>query len=587
LYQSQEKCIKQLNTSLTEFEFYKSLNMIKYSINTDKYELETKTTANGYRIESLLNKRTMTLGIDNLIKSEKTKNIIESKMKNYSSYKMKLVKDIQKGIEYKNTGKDRLHRKLAKKYNLGISEADSGLAAAIGIIKSSETWHMKTIKNLEDKIIEIAKYLEESLEQNKEKSINKKTKKHKFKSNFFKGKKKHLQYLKNKLEKLQQEQKLSIHFGKNEYRRLRYEREILKELELFPKGNEKKINKTQHNIKRLKQEYQNKRLEYFVEGTVEKGNTKIVIEYQKDCNKEDNKYQLRLIFGKSNKEQIIIKDIKIPKSHLSTFTIEQFNRQANRISYNSKGKLILNCTYNYIKPISEEIEQVIESKGTIGIDIGPHEITYVLVKNDGNPFKKGSFNISTILDKRNKETERNLSEIIEKIIQIGKDNSFYSITIENLFFDNHSYKYRSRKLNRILSKFPFELFEKLIISKTTRNGIKLNKINPAYTSYIGIKKYSNRDDVTSNHNLKSKDYSAALVIGRRGLGLREKFVICIRGFSKRFNKKISQSFSVSTLFKQSEKCLNTTNHFNKSNWSLWKNIKKNESDIRNLISSVS
>jgi len=73
LYQSQEKCIKQLNTSLTEFEFYKSLNMIKYSINTDKYELETKTTANGYRIESLLNKRTMTLGIDNLIKSEKNK----------------------------------------------------------------------------------------------------------------------------------------------------------------------------------------------------------------------------------------------------------------------------------------------------------------------------------------------------------------------------------------------------------------------------------------------------------------------------------------------------------------------------------
>jgi hypothetical protein len=65
-------------------------------------------------------------------------------------------------------------------------------------------------------------------------------------------------------------------------------------------------------------------------------------------------------------------------------------------------------------------------------------------------------------------------------------------------------------------------------SKCARKGIKLKKINPAYTSIIGIYKYSNRDNLSYAHNANSKDLSAALVIGRRGLGLYEREVVCLR-----------------------------------------------------------
>jgi hypothetical protein len=79
-----------------------------------------------------------------------------------------------------------------------------------------------------------------------------------------------------------------------------------------------------------------------------------------------------------------------------------------------------------------------------------------------------------------------------------------------LTFDNNKYKYRSKNKNRLLMKFPFDMFDTLIKSKTTRKGLKLKD-----TLFIGLLKYSYRDDITSNHNRKSKNYSAALTIGSR------------------------------------------------------------------------
>ena len=64
-------------------------------------------------------------------------------------------------------------------------------------------------------------------------------------------------------------------------------------------------------------------------------------------------------------------------------------------------------------------------------------------------------------------------------------------------------------------KFPFEMFASFLKSKTTRKGLKLKQVNPKYTSFIGLLKYSYRNDITSNHNIKSKYYSATLTIGSR------------------------------------------------------------------------
>ena len=92
--------------------------------------------------------------------------------------------------------------------------------------------------------------------------------------------------------------------------------------------------------------------------------------------------------------------------------------------------------------------------------------------------------IKFIYEKEETFEERLSKDILENITKKCIEEGFYSISIEKLTFDNNKYKYRSKKLNRLLMKFPFEMFASLIKSKTTRKGLKLKEVNPKYTSFI-------------------------------------------------------------------------------------------------------
>ena len=450
MYLVKEKILEQLNIDNSTFELYRTLKMLRYSSRTNKYD-----------INSILQVRTLTLGIENLITEEQKEQVLQ-KMKEFSSFKHKITKEKLNGKSFSNSGKDRLHRKIGKDYNLTSLETDSGLKYVEGTIKSVTSWYEKSIKNLEDKILKIQEKLEQDLINNKKKE------KKNYHRNYFKGKKKKLDYLKNKLVKLQSDNRLSIHYGKSIYIKIKNQKDIL-----FKETNLKNRKQIIHNLSRLKEEYRKKRLEYFVEGSVKIGNKKIVIEKSQESK---SGYQIRFIFSTKKSEQIILQINKFPSSH-NTFNLETYNKQSNRISFNSKGKLVLYCTYSYIKPFNLEVELGKNSKGTCGIDIGPNEITCVFIKNDGNPYKKFSYDVSTLLDKRNKDTIRNISEILENITKKCIEEGFYSISIEKLTFDNNKYKYISKNKNRLLMKFPFEMFASLIKSKTTRKGLKRKEVN--------------------------------------------------------------------------------------------------------------
>ena len=121
----------------------------------------------------------------------------------------------------------------------------------------------------------------------------------------------------------------------------------------------------------------------------------------------------------------------------------------------------------------------------------------------------------------------------------------------------------------MLKKFPHQIFEDLIEGKCSRRGIKLKKINPAYTSVIGIFKYSNRDNLSPKHTAKSKDLSAALAIGRRGLGFVERAIVCIKVSSK------TKSLKLRSLFPESEKeGKKTAKKRGSCNWYLWNQLKR-------------
>lgn len=492
-----DKTISKLNISEDELDHMIKLNHIQYSSKTDKFN-----------IDSVLEKRTMTIGLDKLINDD-LKEILLNKMNAQSSFIKFLFSQMQKG----NTFTANQCCTIGQvDFNLMSYEALSSYAIAKGKYDSSQSWLEKKINNLSERIEIKQKELDNLIQSGKYKKFN---------PIFVKGKKKQLAILKSKLQQAQSKDYLPTWFGN-------------------------------HNLKD-KELYKKSRLSLFIQGEeAHKGNRNIRIEYDKENNYQLSIYQQKFI-------------INIPNSHLNSFTLDGFNRQSANITFNEKGKLILNITYHYIKPIINP-----KSKGSVGIDIGPKEIAVCFIKNDGNPHHYVHYSIGNLLDMRTEDSQREISIILDKIISQAKHFGFYQISIENLNFKDN-YKFKSKQLNRMLNKFPFRIFEKLIESKCYRNGIKLKKINPAYSSIIGLFKYANRDNLNTSHDAKSKDLSAALVIGRRGLGFHEKAIITTRSFGKLISIPIK---SLLSSLDDGDNKLNWESKKSKSNWSLWSKLKK-------------
>ena len=490
MYIDKYKTLSALNISESELLMHRAAKNILYSERTDKYD-----------IDSILEKRTMTIGLEKFLTDEQKADII-SNMQKFSSLKRKLFSLIQRGVSLKNSGKDRIHRQVAKDdYGFGAVIADSALSLAVGSYKSTNTWHLKTIGNLKEKIKTL------------ETKIKGKTKKEGA------PQQRGLALSKAKLSKLEKQGHLSVWFGKKFLSRDVQDKEA----------------------------YRKKRLEFFVSGSASaRGNSVIRIEYSKD-----GKYQLKL-FGLKT-------PISIPKSHQNTFSLDNFNRQASRIAFNSKGKLVLHITYSYIRPL-KRLKQM--KAGSVGIDINPNGLGICFVKNDGNPEKYQYISIGNLKDKRSAETSRLLSKEIDNILDFAAENGYNHISIEDLDFSKKVIK--NREIRRLLSKFPWQLFYTLIKSKCNRRGFILKAVNPAYTSIIGIFKYSYRDNLSDAHHRKSKDLGAALVIARRGLGFRERAVVSVRGLKKK-------TIGISALLSLAEHKLNNINT-KFSNLSLWKEL---------------
>ena len=514
-YKTLEKASQLLNIPQEDLLVYRASGDIFYSTKTEKYD-----------INSILQTRTMTIGIEKYLSNEEQEKLIEE-MKSYSSLKFKIFKELTKNTKFNSNGTDRLHRVLAKKTNPKFTNliADTALADAQGLLQSSITWKAKYEENLRDKIDEYKLKLAKNSYHKTTKKLSKESK-----SKLKKG----LAFSKQKL-------KESV---KNEYKSIWFGGKHLK-------GDIQDI-----------EAYKTSRLELFIQGTAGLGNKKIGIQYDK----KGRNYELRIL-------DKLIKNIKIPKSHKSTFTLDNFNRQSSRISFNKNGKMILNISYSYIKPI--KIDHFKKTLGTLGIDIGPKEIAVCFVKNDGNPLKYKHYSIAHLLDSRNEEKQRQISLILDQIIEEAKLEGFYHITIENL--DNLEFKKTSNhNLNRMLSKFPKTIFEDLITSKCARQGIKIKKVHPAYTSIIGLFKYSNRDNLSTNHTSKSKDLSAALVVGRRGLGIVEKPIISIRVFKRIYTLQLTSLLnSAEHGLSKKEWKYNSFNH-------LWKSLKTEYSSVQAL-----
>jgi len=106
----------------------------------------------------------------------------------------------------------------------------------------------------------------------------------------------------------------------------------------------------------------------------------------------------------------------------------------------------------------------------------------------------------------------------KKVILKDGDIVTIDLVIEKLNFTKKKdglISKRGKKYNEMLSSLAYSKFDSIITSKCIKNRIFLNKVNPAWTSWIAKRKYCPKMKL----NIHS---GASYVIARRGMFLKDK-----------------------------------------------------------------
>ncbi|MDJ0736986.1 MAG: IS200/IS605 family accessory protein TnpB-related protein [Nostocaceae cyanobacterium] len=172
----------------------------------------------------------------------------------------------------------------------------------------------------------------------------------------------------------------------------------------------------------------------------------------------------------------------------------------------------------YIAVSVEVTEVPIQSKpiryGCLGVDLNPGVIGWCYVDYNGNPVAYGQIKLS-LHSRRSGQIEAELADAIKQLILITQLYGC-AIVIENLSFaaKKKRMKEEGRRYARMLNFFAYSTFNDLIQKQCTNRGIQLIKVNPAYSSLIGLTKFMALYGMSS-------DTAAGLVIARRAMKLSE------------------------------------------------------------------
>ncbi|MGI2909200.1 hypothetical protein [Tolypothrix sp. VBCCA 56010] len=196
--------------------------------------------------------------------------------------------------------------------------------------------------------------------------------------------------------------------------------------------------------------------------------------------------------------------------------------------------------------------------GCIGIDLNPGSIGWAYVDCDGNLKAHGQISLQMGLPSGKQD-----AQIVDACLQLATlaDTFACPIVCEELDFSTkkEQLKERARKYARMLSNWAYSRFYELLESILSNRGIYLMKVNPAYTSVIGLVKYARQYGLAS-------DEAAAMAIARRGMRLKEKIHGSITAYlSVKDGKHVwSQWNQLNNLIKKSS--IKRHNFYAISNW---------------------
>ena len=158
--------------------------------------------------------------------------------------------------------------------------------------------------------------------------------------------------------------------------------------------------------------------------------------------------------------------------------------------------------------------------GCIGVDFNKDSVEWAYILADGNIKDQGKicFNWKGFSSGQRQVMMRNL------VVKLTNKAFSYQcpIAIESLDFSKKkaSMSEASKVYNSMLSNLSTGMFREALTSRCQRFGIGLYKVNPAFTSVIGMIKFMPKYGLNSGT-------AAAMTIARRAMGMSERAPICL------------------------------------------------------------
>jgi IS605 OrfB family transposase len=160
--------------------------------------------------------------------------------------------------------------------------------------------------------------------------------------------------------------------------------------------------------------------------------------------------------------------------------------------------------------------------GAIGIDLNPTSIGWAYVDYQGNLKASGKIPLQPDLPSGKQQ-----AQLVDVCLQIAVLAQTFAcpVVCEDLDFTvkKEQLREKGKRYARMLSGWTYSEFFKQLNSILSNRGITLVFRNPAFTSLIGLTKYSRQYGVSS-------DIAAAIAIARRGMNLSERLPHSVQAY---------------------------------------------------------
>lgn len=180
--------------------------------------------------------------------------------------------------------------------------------------------------------------------------------------------------------------------------------------------------------------------------------------------------------------------------------------------------------YVYIGLDTPEIKPIYRlSNGAIGVDANPDGLAIVEVDRQGNLVKHEYLSNQRIQYARHNKRKNDIEDLALRVVNRAILSN-KGIVIEDLKFNDKA-KSKCKKFNRMRHNFIYSQLLRAIERRAIKDGVEIKKINPAFTSIAGILKYQEMYSL-------NRHTAAALVIARRGIGIKEKVKVKLTELKK-------------------------------------------------------